>query len=243
VGGVALPTGAGVQGAAAYGRLARGAAARRVAIWGCLVVLPLADEASDLLPGAHNFYSGDAAYWYSGLDVRLVLALVALGLVLWGLRASGQGAAALGWPSPLRPWQVAVGLALLAGATALVFYHPPAVSDQVLPASASTPVTVAERACLVALAALEAPVQELVWRGAMITWLEPSLGTGGAALLSVASFVFLHPVFGLTWGTLHTVLPLALAYTALFLWRRSLVPGTLLHFVVTAGQLTVPVAA
>jgi membrane protease YdiL (CAAX protease family) len=248
--------------ASAHAAAAAGAAARRVAIWVCLVGLPLGYEASDLLAGPHAFYSGDAAYWFSGLYVRLALTLLGLALVLWAALRSGGGAddpgaagsrgpwralaaalAALGWPRGLRWWEAALGAAVFAGALALVFQHPATVSAQVSPVSASTPVSLLERASLLGVAVVEAPAQELIWRGALIRWLEPSIGMGGAALLSTASFVFFHPTFAVAWQGLAAAVPVAIAYAALFLWRRSIGPSAFLHFLIVAGQLTIPVAA
>ncbi len=225
-----------------YGRMAAGAAARRVAMWCCLIGLPLAYQASDLLPGAHNLYSGDADYWYSGFYVRLVLSAVGAALVLWSLVRSRQRASSVGWPRRLSACEWIVGAALLAGAVALVFHNPGTVSREVLPVSAWTPVGLRERLLFLALALVEAPAQELVWRGAMITWLQPSIGTGGAALISTASFVFFHPTFNMQWHTLLAVVPVALIYTLLMLWRRDLRWPVLLHFLISVGQLTVPSA-
>ena len=225
-----------------YGRMAAGAAARRVAMWCCLIGLPLAYEASDLLPGAHNLYSGDADYWYSGLYVRLVLSAVGAALVLWALWRSRQQPSSVGWPQRLRTWEWIAGGAVLVGAVALVFYNPGTVSRDVLPVSAWTPVGLRERILFLVLALVEAPAQELVWRGAMINWLRPSIGNGGAALISTASFVFFHPTFSMQWHTLLAVVPVALLYTLLAMWRSDLRWPVLLHFLVSIGQLTVPTA-
>ncbi len=221
-------------------RRARGAGARRVAIWLCLVGLPLAYEASGFLPSVYHYYSGEADYWYAGLILRLVLVLVGVGIVGWALWRSGQSLADVGWPRPLRPWHLIVAGVLLVGALALALHQPGSVSTGALPASASTPVGLQERLWFWALSVCEAVGQELIWRGALIRWLEPSLGTVGAALLAGVSFVFFHQGFGMSWPTLRIVLPVTLVYTALFLWRKNVAPSTFLHFVLTAGQLSIP---
>jgi len=228
-------------GATARMRQAQGAAAKRLAIWVCLLGLPLGYEASDLLAGPHAFYGGDQGRWFAGLNVHLALMAVGLAVVLWALRRSGDALVTIGWPRRLRAWEVVVLGLTLAGAIALVFHHPQTVSSQVAIVTASAPVTVLERAWVVGLGVAEALVGELIWRGAMITWLQARLGTGGAALLSGMSYIFFHPQFGLSWGSLRVALPIALIYTSLFLWRRSIGPSGYLHFLLTVGQLLAPV--
>lgn len=218
----------------------QGQRARRLAIWVCLVGLPLAYEFSGILPGPARFYSGDKAYWFAGLDVRAVLLAVGLAVVAFAMRQSGMGLADVGWPPRVRPWHVVVGGLLLAGAVLFALQHPGTVSPS-QPVSGSTPVTLGERVSFLGLAVAEAIGQEMIWRGALIRWLEPSVGTVGAALLAAASYVFYHAGFGLDFQTLRVVLPLTAVYTALVLWRKNLAPSTLLHFVVTAGQLTIPI--
>jgi len=222
-------------------REAAGARGKRLAIWFCLLVLPLGFEASNLIAGPHAFYGGDKSRWFAGLDVRLALTAASLAVILWSLRRSGESLQSIGWPRRLRAWEIALIVLVLAGATAAVFYHPPTISPLASKLTASTPVTLLERGWLLVLAVAESLVQELVWRGAMITWLEPRLGTGGAALLSVASYVFFHPTFGLSWQALRVALPVAALYTFLFLWRRSVGPSALVHFILTAGQLLSPI--
>lgn len=215
--------------------------AKRIAIWVLLLGLPLAYEASDLLAGPRAYYGGDRTRWFAGLDVRLILTALGLGVLLWALRAAGEGLTSIGWPRRIPVWQAIVLVLVLAGGVAAVFYHPPTVSPVAAKVAASTPFTLLERAWVLVMAAAEALVQELVWRGALITWLEPRLGSGGAALLSAASFIFFHPAFGLTWQGLRVALPITAAYTFLFLWRRSIGPSAFLHFLLTAGQLLSPV--
>lgn len=229
--------------AAAGAAASSGAGARRLAIWVCLVGLPLAYEASALLPGPDNYYGGDTSYWFSGLQVRLVLTLIGLAAVLWGVRCSGRGLTAIGWPQRLRWWQALLFGAVLVGSVLLALHQPARVSAQVSPVSASTPVTLLERLSLVGLAVVEAPAQELIWRGALIRWLEPSLGTGGAALLSTISFVFFHPTFVISWVVLRAAVPVALVYLGLLLWRRNIKACTFAHFVLVVGQLLLPVAS
>lgn len=227
--------------ASARSREAVGSSAKRIAIWVLLLGLPLGYEGSDLLAGPHAFYGGDQSRWFAGLDVRLVLMVVGLAVVLWALRRSGEDLHSIGWPRGLRLWEIVMVVLTLAGGMALVFYHPPTMSSQVATITASAPVSLLERGWLLVLAVGEAVVQEIIWRGALITWLEPRLGTGGGALLSVASYVFFHPAFGLSWGALRVALPVACLYTALFIWRRSLGPSTYVHFLLTVGQLLTPV--
>ena len=219
----------------------RGQAARRLAIWICLLGLPLAYEFSAVLPGPMRFYEGEKAYWYAGLDVRLVLLAVGLAAVAAAMRLSGQGLADVGWPPRLRAWHIIVGVALLGLGVVLALQHPASVSPAVQPVSGSTPITVGERLAFLGLTVAEAIGQEMIWRGVLIRWLEPSVGPVGAALLAGFSYMFYHPGFGIDFRTLRVLLPLTAVYTALVLWRKNLVPSTILHFVVTVGQLTIPI--
>ncbi len=227
--------------ASEYTAQARGAGARRLAIWVCLVGLPLAYELSGILRGPERFYGGDRAYWYAGFDVRLVLLAVGVAVVVYALWRSRMGLSAVGWPARV-PIPVWIGAVLLVGVGVLLaMHHPASVSSSVLPVSASTPVDPLERACLLILAVTEAIGQETIWRGALIRWLEPSVGTVGAVLLSGASYIFYHPGFGVQVKTLAVTIPVTAVYSALFLWRRNLLPSTFLHFVITVGQLTIPI--
>lgn len=220
---------------------ARGQGARRLAIWVCLLGLPLAYELSGVLAGPERFYQGDRAYWYAGLDVRLVLLAVGLAVVGVAMRQSGQGLSAVGWPARIRAWHIIAGVVLLGLGLLFALQHPGTVSGAAPALSSSTPVTPTERLAFLALAAVEAIGQEMIWRGVLIRWLEPSVGPVGAALLAGFSYLFYHQGFGVEWRSLRVLLPLTALYTALALWRKNLVPSTLVHFVVTAGQLTIPI--
>ncbi len=219
----------------------QGNGAKRLAIWICLLGLPLAYEASTLLSGPGRFYSGDIWYWFSGFQVRLALTAIGAASVAWALRRSGERLTDIGWPRRLRWWEVLGIVAVLAGAAAVALQHPAHVSTQVAFVTASTPATPLERWALLLLAVVEALVQETIWRGALITWLEPSLGRFGAALVSAASFSFYHPGFTFNGVQLAVAALVAVVYTLLFLWRRSIGPSAFLHFVLTAGQLLAPV--
>ena len=219
----------------------QGNGAKRLAIWVCLLGLPLAYEASTLLSGPGSFYSGNIWYWFSGFQVRIALSVIGAAVVLWALRRSGEGLTGIGWPRRLRLWEILGIMVVLAGAVAVTLQHPAHVSTQVAFVTASTPATPLERWALLVLAVVEALVQETIWRGALITWLEPSLGRFGAALASAASFTFYHPGFTFNGTQLAVAALVAATYTLLFLWRRSIGPSAFLHFLLTAGQLLAPV--
>jgi len=227
--------------AARFLETTRGVGARRLAIWVCLVGLPLAYEATGMLPGPSRFYAGDASYWFSGFEIRVVLAAIGLAAVAWALVRSRRGLATLGWPRHVPWWQAVIAAVLFLGCVALALHSPGTVSGSAAGASASTPATLLERWCQVVLVVVEAPIQELIWRGALITWLEPSLGTVGASLFAGASYLMFHPTFAVTWQMLVISGLLTCAYTGLYLWRRNLAPSILLHVLVLAGQLLVPV--
>lgn len=220
-----------------------GEGARRLALWVMIVGLPLAYEWSGHLTGPRAYYGGNPAYWFAGLQVKLVLMGVGAAAVALGMGRGRGGLAALGWPARLRGWEVAVMAATLLLALAIaLFYHPAVVSAQVYGVTASTPLNLLERVSLVGVALADALVQETVWRGAVVAWLRPHFGGFLAIGLSVASFVFFHPAPGWRWGQALVLLALALLYTGLVAWRRSLLPSIYLHFVLAAGQLLVPVA-
>ncbi len=220
-----------------------GDGARRAAIWIMVVGLPLAYEFSGRLAGPRNFYGGDAAYWFSGLQVKLVLMAVGALALAMGLRRSDGGLAAIGWPVRCAAWQIALMAATLLGALALaLFYQPPAVSSAVYGVTASIPVGTLERLSLVGVALADALVQESIWRGAVIAWLRPYFGNVLPPAMSVASFLLFHPAFGWQWGRLVLLLPLTLFYTLVVIRRGSILPAVYVHFVLAAGQLLAPVA-
>jgi membrane protease YdiL (CAAX protease family) len=217
-----------------------GSGAKRLALWLGLVGLPLAYEESAHLAGPRAYFSGQPAYWFSGLQVDLALTAVAAALVAFVLWRDGEPLASVGWPRRLPAWQWALGAVTVALALlAALAYHPPTVAAEGITASA--PVGALERVSLVGVAAAEALGQETFWRGAVIAWLKPVTGVGVAVAASVASFVFFHPPAGFSWTQLAIRLPLTLAYTALALGRRGVAPAAYLHFLVTAGQLLAPV--
>ncbi len=220
-----------------------GEGARRLALWVMVVGLPLAYEWSDHLTGPRAYYGGNPAYWFAGVQVKLVLMAAGAAALAIGIGRGRGGLAALGWPARLRGWEIAVmACTLLLALAVALFYHPAVVSARVYGVTASTPVNLLERVSLVGVALADALVQETVWRGAVVVWLRPHFGGFLAIALSVASFVFFHPAPGWRWGQALVLLALALLYTGLVAWRKSLLPSIYLHFALAAGQLLVPVA-
>ncbi len=78
--------------------------------------------------------------------------------------------------------------------------------------------------------------EELVYRGFAIRMLQRrGLRTWLAVLLATVAFVFVHGVAAVFLGHIYFVA--GLLFAALFLWRRSLVPGMCLHALVDVSAI------
>jgi membrane protease YdiL (CAAX protease family) len=82
----------------------------------------------------------------------------------------------------------------------------------------------------VALLTAFAPIEEIVWRGYAIKSLTQHLrSTGAAVLIASVAFGLMH-----WWGgPAHVVIAsiVGIAFSGLYLWRRSLVANLVAHFV------------
>ncbi len=212
---------------------------KRLTIWVVIVGFPLIYGMSRLIPSLRAYYAGQAGYWYAGLDIRLFFVVVG-GLLLWQtMRASHLRLSDIGWPR-FRPW--ALGLFVLTlGAFFLVALHPIGGTEPYTKLSASTPIGTMERLSFLGLAVADAILQELLWRGAMLTWLRPVIGDVAAVLLCTVSYVFFYPQLGFGWSWLAAKVPVAVILMALVLWRKNVGTSVYVHFMVSALQLLGPI--
>ncbi len=213
---------------------------KRLTIWVIIVGLPLGYIFSNILPGAKLYYSGMAAYWYTGLDVRLVLVLIGTALLWYTLRRSGERWSDIGWPVRFSPWVIAL-FAVTLGAFLLAALNPPGGTIAIGNVPASIPVNTMERLAFLGLAIIEGVFQELLWRGAALTWLRPVIGDVAATLLTMVSFIFFYPHLALGWSGLLVQVLVTSLFTALVLWRGNVGASVYAHFVVTAAQLLAPI--
>jgi membrane protease YdiL (CAAX protease family) len=207
--------------------------AARLPRWQVLLVLvglPVLYIANSFSPwSAGLFYRHDHAYFLAFWSSVAVLHWGSVALVLILLKRAGGRLEDIGLTlSPLRVVAL-VGIPLVLGLALIVLRETSAASEG--PPSGPSPhgpATLGERLFWVFMSFTAGFCEELVYRGFAIRVLQ---GRGMriwlAVLLATLSFVFIHgvaAVFGFPF-----YFAAGLLFAALFLWRRSLVPGICLH--------------
>jgi len=153
-------------------------------------------------------------------------------LVVWRfLRQRGMGLAEIGFVR--RAWKrealigVVMGIVLIVLAGFGAFYV-----EQILPSTVSRDPRPTWAAIVYGLALVTAfaPLEEIIWRGYAIRMLEEATRSRAAAvLLAAVGFGVLH-----WWGGPSTIVMatvMGLAFSALFLWRKTLVACISAHLV------------
>jgi membrane protease YdiL (CAAX protease family) len=197
-----------------------------------LVGLPAIYLANSLSPRAtgllqrheHSFFfqfwsSIAVLHWGSVAVVVVLLNRTNRRLADIGLDLSPRRVAMIGIP-------LVVGLALIVWHEVSSISHGPAS----VPSSVVSPATTGERVFWVFMSFTAGFCEELVYRGFSIRVLQwRNMRTSQAVALAALSFVLMHGISVLRLPPFLIIYIAGLLFSALFLWRRSLVPGICLH--------------
>jgi membrane protease YdiL (CAAX protease family) len=166
-----------------------------------------------------------------------VVILQALGvvLVMRAMRAAGAGLADLGLRVSARRGVITIAL-LVAVGVALIVYRALVPSNAVPASPSAMPVTVPDRAVWLLAGLTSAFSEELLYRGFAITALH-GRGVPLALVVAVAQapWILNHGLTGMEQVPFYVAS--GLLFTGLYLWRRSLYPGMVLHALLNLAVL------
>lgn len=199
------------------------------ALFGTLGILGL--ELADFLPASPYDFAGGV------LNYSNLVGLTVFAFVWWCLYRGGTSLSAIGFPTRWRWWQLLLLGAVVAYLVFLSFTVPP---GSVLGGGGGSETT-SERISGIFVNSVRAGVvEETIFRGLALTYL-PALVFGGrvwpAVAISTIIFTLAHgdPLQGVTIFRFT----IALAFCALFLWRKSLKLPIVLHWLVNAFNYAV----
>ena len=164
-------------------------------------------------------------YWQT---IAIATGLMAMLAVVWS--ASGRDLETLGFDSPIsKAGLIGLGLAfcLLIALAAATLVRTPKTSDADGAALAMLPATTAELCVFVAFSCIVGLAWETLYRGYLMWWLEPRLGTAFAVVVAAMAYGLGHGVKNMR-QTLGSLLA-AFAFTIGFVLTRSLLWLILLH--------------
>jgi uncharacterized protein len=216
-------------------------------LWQVMLVLvgfPSLYVANSLLPWSigllhrhdHAFFlqfwvSIAVLHWGSVVVVLLLLRRASGRLADIGLVISPLGAAAM------------ICIPVLVG-VALTVLHQVSAVNQAKPSDPSTvvsPATLGERIFWIFMSMTAGICEELVYRGFCIRMLQRrQVPTLIAVVLATLAFVFIHGTNVMAPVPFLTIFVAGLLFSALFLWRRSLIPGICLHALIDLLAIGVP---
>jgi membrane protease YdiL (CAAX protease family) len=205
-----------------------------------LVGLPAAYLANSLMPWSIGlFQRHDHAFFWKFWASISVLHWGSVALVVILLKRAGRGLVDIGLA--LSPLKVAamVGFPVVVG-LALTFVREDSHGP---PSAPQLPATAGERLFWIFVSVTAGFCEELIYRGFSIRALEGrALGTWLAVAVATLAFFFMHgPAIVIARATVLSsfliLYPLGLLFSALFLWRRSLVPGICLHALIDVANI------
>jgi membrane protease YdiL (CAAX protease family) len=208
-----------------------------------LVGLPAVYMANSLLPWSIGLLRRhDHAFFLQFWASIAVLHWGSVALVVVLLKRAGGQLAAIGLDfSPLRVAAM-VGIPVVAGLALTLLhettganYGPRSETSAVLPA------TIGERLFWIFMSCTAGFCEELIYRGFSIRMLQGhKMRTWLAVGLATLAFVFMHGIGVLAFPFFLIISIAGLLFSALFLWRRSLVPGVCLHALIDVANIGVP---
>jgi membrane protease YdiL (CAAX protease family) len=164
-------------------------------------------------------------------------------LVLILLKRAGRRLADVGLDlSPLRVAAM-VGIPLFVGLTLTVLYEAsdPTTTGPLSERSAVLPATMGERLFWIFISFTAGFCEELIYRGVSIRMLQRrNMRTLLAVSLATLAFFFMHGIWAMALSAFLTIYIAGLIFSALFLWRRSLVPGVCLHALIDVLNIGAP---
>jgi membrane protease YdiL (CAAX protease family) len=195
-----------------------------------LVGLPALYLANSFTPWSMGlFVRQEHAFFLPFWSSVAVLHWLSVALVLVLLARAGGRLKDIGLDLSLGNALVMIGPTIAAGAALVLLREHWSPSEGPPPErNAMFPATRGERVFWVFMSVTAGLCEELIYRGFAIRLLQGrGLRTWLAVGLATLSFVFVHGLAGLFLFPIYFVA--GLLFAALFLWRRSLVPGVCLH--------------
>lgn|SRR5262249_6712619 len=206
-----------------------------------------------VLPGMPALYIANSLMpWSTGLLQRhdhslflhfwtsiVVLHWASVALITILLKRAGKSLFDIGLQ--LSPLNIAAifGIPLLVG-VALTVLHGTASPSHV-PASVVLPATLRERLFWIVASLTAGFCEELIYRGFSIRVLQGrNVRTFFAIGLANLAFYFMHGISAMAWSPFLVIYMGGLLFSALFLWRRSLVPVICLHALIDMSNIGAP---
>jgi membrane protease YdiL (CAAX protease family) len=165
----------------------------------------------------------------------VVLQVLSVVLVVQAMRTAGATLADLGLRVPTRQAALTVTLLIAVGVALIIYreFGPPAAP----PTDAfSRPVTLDERLVWLLVSLSAAFSEELLYRGFAITALQGrGISLPVAVVIALVPWILNHGLTGLDRVMFYVVS--GLVFTAIYLWRRTLYPGMVVHALVNLAVL------
>lgn len=209
-----------------------------------LVGLPALYLANSYLPWSiglldrhdHAFF---LQFW--GLIAALHWGSVALVVVL--LKRAGSRLADIGMDFSSLQVAVMVGIPVILGLTLTMLHEVSGVSQGPAsePSAVVSPATSGERVFWIFMSFTAGFCEELIYRGFSIRVLQGrNMRTWLAIGVATLAFVLMHGKNVMRLSPFFTIYIAGLLFSALFLWRRSLVPGVVLHTLIDLASIGIP---
>lgn len=205
-----------------------------------LIGVPALYLANSLLPWSIGlFQRHDHAFFLDFWCSIAVLHWGSVALIVMLLKRSGAQLTDIGLdPSPLR-LAAMVGIPLMVG-LALTVLRETAASNHgsVSEPSAVLPATLGERLFWIFICLTAGFCEEMFYRGFSIRMLQGrNVPTWLSVGLATLAFFFMHGFWALALSAFLTIFIAGLLFSALFLWRRSLVLGVCLHALIDVANI------
>lgn len=209
-----------------------------------LVGLPAIYMANSLLPWAVGLLQRhDHAFFLEFWSSIAVLHWGSLALVVVLLKRARGRLADIGLDLSPRRVVAMIGIPLVVGLVLIVAHAVSGVNHAAAsePSSVVAPATTGERVFWVFMSFTAGFCEELVYRGFSIRALQGSnMRTWLAVGLATLAFVLMHGISVIRLSPFVTIYIAGLLFSALFLWRRSLVPGVCLHTLIDLAAIGSP---
>ena len=203
-----------------------------------LVGIPLLYVANSLLPWSIGlFHRHEHAFFFQFWGSIALLHWGSVAYVLFLLNRAGRHLTDIGLHLSRARVSAMIGIPLVVGLTLTVLHQTSsgdhASSSPVLPA------TTGERLFWIFISLTAGFCEELIYRGFGIRALQGrKMRTWLAVGLATLAFFFMHGIWAVALPSFLIIFIAGLLFSALFLWRRSLVPGVCLHALIDMTNIT-----
>jgi len=196
-----------------------------------LVGLPALYIVNSLFPWSISLFRlRDHGFFFQFWTSIAVLHWGSVAFVIVLLKRAGGRLADIGLD--LSPFCVAmmIGVPLVVGLALTVLQEVSGADQGLSKPSAVLPATAGERLFWIFISFTAAFCEELIYRGFSIRMLQGrAVRTSLAVGLATLAFFFMHGISAMALSPFLIIYTGGLLFSALFLWRRSLVPGICLH--------------